>query len=169
MGVTGIPVLAPTGADSIAQGAALGINQTFDVQPQRGAISRMTCGNFAPLGLKRRLAPEPQGCALGYRISPPWGLTPHRSPVSFRGFAERCRFSAAQPQPPRTAGPVSVSPTIEATDPMTEAAKRASAGSSGTPPPVFRWRWCGAGHGPPRANTTRTEGRGGRTWAMLPS
>ena len=64
---------APTGTDSKAQGAALGKTQTVEVKPQRGVISRSTCENFAPLGLTFRLAPESQGCALGYRISPRWG------------------------------------------------------------------------------------------------
>jgi hypothetical protein len=74
MGVTGNPILAPTGTDSIAQGAALGTNRTIEVEPQRGVITRSACGDFAPLGLKRWLAPETQGSTLGYRMTPPSGL-----------------------------------------------------------------------------------------------
>ena len=74
MGVTGNPDMAPPGTDSIAQGAALGVNRTIDVKPQRGGITRPTCGSFAPLGLTSWLATEPQGCTLGYRITPPSGL-----------------------------------------------------------------------------------------------
>ncbi|MBI5756959.1 MAG: hypothetical protein HZA46_00410 [Planctomycetales bacterium] len=73
--IGGDPVVAPTGTDSIAQGAALGIDSMFDLKPQRGVITRTTCGNFAPLGLALRLAPQTQGCALGYRMTPPSGLT----------------------------------------------------------------------------------------------
>ena len=60
---------APTGQDSIAQGAALGYGTKTIGKPQRGVTPRRFHRSFAPLGLALRRGLVTQGCALGFRVS----------------------------------------------------------------------------------------------------
>ncbi len=60
---------APTGQDSIAQGAALGYGTTTIGKPQRGVTPRRFRRSFAPLGLALQRGFVTQGCALGFRVS----------------------------------------------------------------------------------------------------
>ena len=92
---------APTGQDSIAQGAALGYGTTNIFKPQRGVTPRKGRASFAPLGLGVVREFVPQGCALGFRVSTLWAGKQETIPTRSRGFVDP---HFASPQSQATAG-----------------------------------------------------------------
>ena len=78
---------APTGQDSIAQGAALGYGTKNIGKPQRGVTPQKGRTSFAPLGLDMARGFVPQGCALGYRVSTLWAGKQDSNAARSRVFA----------------------------------------------------------------------------------